>query len=107
MSAYARNKGRRGQLALARLLSARDWSVAELNSGTACEDFIAVDPDGKSWAVEVKNTAAITKAHRQQAMRQAKARRLPWLLASKIADTACWLVQRQGQDPVVWRDADG
>lgn len=31
-----------------------------------------------------------------------KARKLPWLLASKIAGTASWLVQRQGATPVVW-----
>lgn len=97
-----RSKGRRGQLEFANLLRSRDWSVAELNAGTCAEDFIAVSPVGISYAVEVKNTTVITQAHRQQAMKQAEARRLPWLLASKIAGTGSWLVQRQGDRPVCW-----
>lgn len=100
----ARAKGRKGQREANALLTSRDWSVAELNSGTAVEDFIAVDPSGKSWSVEVKNTAAITAAHRKQAIEQSKARRLPWLLISKIAGTSSWLVQRQGERPVVWHE---
>lgn len=100
----ARAKGRKGQREANALLTSRDWSVAELNAGTAVEDFIAVDPNGKSWSVEVKNTAAITAAHRKQAQEQAKARRLPWLLISKIAGTSSWLVQRQGERPVVWHE---
>lgn len=97
-----RSKGRRGQTEFAALLRNRDWSVAELNAGTSAEDFIAVSPVGVSYAVEVKNTEAITTAHRRQAMKQAEARRLPWLLASKIAGTGSWLVQRQGDRPVCW-----
>lgn len=100
----ARAKGRKGQREANALLTSRDWSVAELNAGTAVEDFIAVDPNGKSWSVEVKNTAAITAAHRKQAIEQSKARRLPWLLISKIAGTSSWLVQRQGERPVVWHE---
>ena len=83
------------------MLRSRDWSVAELNSGTVAEDFIAVDPIGRSFSVEVKNTVAITTAHRQQAMAQAKARKLPWMLVSRIAGTSAWLVQRQSEQPVV------
>lgn len=83
------------------MLRSRDWSVAELNSGTVAEDFIAVDPSGKSYSVEVKNTVAITVKHRDQAKAQAKARKLPWLLISKIAGTKAWLVQRQSETPVV------
>lgn len=100
----ARAKGRKGQKEANALLTSRDWSVAELNAGTAVEDFIAVDPNGKSWSVEVKNTAAIAAAHRKQAIEQSKARRLPWLLISKIAGTSSWLVQRQGERPVVWHE---
>lgn len=102
--AATRNKGRRGQAQFAELLRSMDWTVAELNAGTAAEDFIAVDRYGKSWAVEVKNCASITTAHRRQAMEQAKARRLPWLLANKIAGTSAWLVQRQGAKPTVWHE---
>lgn len=103
MSAAQRSKGRRGQTAFSAVLASRDWMVRETNSGKATEDFIAIDADGKAWSVEVKNTKAITTEHRAQAIRQAKVSRLPWLLASKIEGTGCWLVQRQGQEPVVWR----
>jgi hypothetical protein len=47
---------------------------------------------------------AITVAHRKQAMEQAKRRRLPWLLMSKVAGTSSWLVQREGDKPVVWTE---
>lgn len=102
MSASERSKGRRGQLIAQQLLKSRDWAVAELNSGTATEDFIATDPDGNQWAVEVKNTKAITTEHRTQAMTQARSRKLPWMLMSHIDGTASWLVQRKGCRPVVW-----
>lgn len=100
----SRAKGRRGQQEAANLMRSRDWSVAELNAGTAVEDFIVTDPSGKAWACEVKNTASITRAHREQAMRQAKARRLPWMLMSKISGTGSWLVQRQGERPTTWHE---
>lgn len=104
MTKASRDKGRRGQREAQDLLKSRDWSTAELNGGTAVEDLIAVSPDGKSYSVEVKNTVAITTAHRAQAMAQAKARKLPWMLLSKIAGTSSWLVQRQGDRPVVWHE---
>ena len=81
----------------------RDWVVAELNSGTACEDVIATAPCGTVYAIEVKNTAAITTAHRKQAIEQAKERKAAWMLMSKIAGTSEWLIQRQHQSAVVWR----
>lgn len=102
MSKAQRAKGRRGQQMAGEVLRGRDWSVAELNAGTSAEDFIAVSPDGVSYSVEVKNTVSITTAHRDQAMRQAKARKLPWMLMSHIAGTSAWLVQRQGCKPIVW-----
>jgi hypothetical protein len=101
----ARSKGRRGQQTAQRLFADRDWQVHELNAGTAVADFLAGDPDGKIWLVEVKNTSAITAAHRRQAMDQAARKRMPWLLISHIAGTSAWLVQRQGCDPVVWKQA--
>ena len=102
MGKASRSKGRRGQQEARTLLESRDWTCAELNAGTSAEDFIAVSPEGKSYSAEVKNTVSITTAHREQAMRQAKARRLPWMLLSHIAGTSSWLVQRQGETPVVW-----
>ncbi len=103
MSAASRNKGRRGQQEAQDLLKSRDWSVAELNSGTAAEDFWACNlVAGKTYSVEVKNTVSITTAHRKQAQTQAAKSKLPWMLLSKIAGTSSWLVQRQGMAPVVW-----
>ena len=102
-----RDKGRRGQQAAKRLLADRDWRVIEANSGEAEADMLAIDTAGRTWLVEVKNTAAITTAHREQAMRQAREKRLPWMLASKIAGTSDWLIQRQGMASVIWREKGG
>ena len=106
MSKAARDKGRRGQREARNLLTGRDWSCAELNAGTAVEDLIAVDPTGQSWSVEIKNTVSIMVAHRKQAIAQATARRLPWMLLSKIGGTDSWLIQRKGMRPVVWSEND-
>lgn len=101
--AASRSKGRRGQQDARALLTARDWSVAELNSGTAVADFWACDLQrGTTYCVEVKNATSITLAHRRQAMAQAQEARMPWMLLSRIAGTSSWLVQRQGERPVVW-----
>jgi hypothetical protein len=106
MGKASRDKGRRGQQEAQALLRDRDWNPVEINGGTAVEDFIAFDPLGQSWAVEVKNTVSITTAHRQQAMEQAAKRKLPWMLISKIAGTSSWLVQMKGRKPVVWSGKD-
>lgn len=99
----ARSKGRRGQQEARELLQSRDYSVAELNAGTAVEDFWACDLSaGRTYSVEVKNTISITTAHRTQAQKQAARVRLPWMLMSKVAGTSSWLVQRQGERPVIW-----
>ena len=103
----ARSKGRRGQQEAIALLESRDFSVAELNHGKATEDMWACDLNGgKTYSVEVKNTAAITTAHRKQAQTQAAKSKLPWLLMSHIAGTSSWLVQRQGERPVVWHKGE-
>ena len=98
----SRSKGRRGQTAAMNILRDRDWIVADLSAGVSCEDGLATCPDGHLWAVEVKNTTAITVAHRRQAIEQAKRRGARWMLMSKIHGTRCWLVQRQGFLPEVW-----
>lgn len=104
--ARTRNKGRRGQTAAANLLRSRDYTVADLSAGVATEDLLATDPEGKTWCCEVKNTASIIPAHLKQAMEQAKARRVPWMLMNKIAGTSSWLVRRQGERPVVWHEQE-
>lgn len=98
----SRSKGARGQSEFKALLLDRDWTCDQITAGIAAADLIATDPDGRTWCVEIKNCAGISPAHKRQAMTQAAARRLPWLLASKIADSSSWLVQRQGAVPIVW-----
>lgn len=98
----SRNKGARGQSEFKAMLLDRDWVVDTLTAGIQSADLIATDAQGVTWCVEVKNCAGILPVHKKQAMEQGKARRLPWLLASKIAGSSSWLVQRQGELPSVW-----
>ena len=98
----SRNKGARGQSEFKAMLLDRDWMVDTLTVGIESGDLIATDPSGVMWCVEVKNCAGILPAHKKQAMDQAKKRRIPWLLASKIAGSSSWLVQRQRELPIVW-----
>lgn len=132
MGKSARSKGSRGQTTAANLLRDRDWEVEVLTCGLMHEDLIAyympsISPgiDGRSfvmegreetiecspaqifwqrYSVEVKNCKSITTAQRTQAMEQAAKRKLPWMLMSKIAGTSCWLVQRKGMEPVIWKE---
>ena len=103
----SRNKGARGQSTFRAMLVDRDWVVDQITAGIAAADLIATDPDGKTWAVEVKNCASIIPGHKKQAMEQGSKRRLPWLLANKISGTSSWLVQRQGGMPAVWHGKGG
>jgi Holliday junction resolvase-like predicted endonuclease len=102
--AATRRKGRVGETTAKELLTARDWVVDDLTSGLATGDLIATDADHNTYLVEVKNCAGITTAHRDQAMRQGKERRLRWMLMSKLAGTKYWVVQRQGGRPVLWSE---
>lgn len=98
----SRNKGRRGQSEAALLLRERDWRVDDTRCGIKSDDLIATDPDGRSWSVEVKKTRTIVPGHIDQARRQAKKRKMPWMLLNRIHGSVCWLVRRQGMWPVVW-----
>lgn len=102
----SRNKGARGQSEFKAMLLDRDWCVDTLTAGIASADLIATDAAGITWCVEVKNCAGILPSHKRQAMEQAKNRRIPWLLASKIAGSSSWLVQRQNELPTVWHSKD-
>ena len=106
MGKASRSKGVRGSTEAKNLLLSRDWTVNTLTSGIACGDLIAIEPSGVTWLAEVKNTAAITTAHRKQAQTQAAKSKLPWLLMNKISGTSSWLVQRQGERPVVWHKGE-
>ena len=72
-----RDKGRRGQLRR-HVLQSRDWSVAELNGGSAAEDFVACDLNaGKTYSdVEAKEYGGDHGLRTANAaMEQAKRRR--------------------------------
>jgi hypothetical protein len=111
MGKSARSKGSRGQSIAANMLRDRDWQVEVLTCGLMHEDLIATTPTAfpqpfalraLRYSVEVKNCKTITTTHRAQAMRQAKERSLPWMLMSHIEGTSSWLIQRQGESPVIW-----
>jgi hypothetical protein len=105
MSKAQRSKGRAGQLAARHLLQENDWTVAELNAGTAVADFWATDANGKTWSVEVKNTASINvRAIRSQAVKQSG--KMPWLVMAKIDGTRSWLVLRQAEKPTIWTEKE-
>ena len=97
-----RRKGLNGRYHFRLLLEARNWTVTTTTEGRPGEDLLATDPDGKVWAVEVKDVKAIDPRHRDQARQQAKARKARWLLASHIYGTSSWLIQRRGYLPCVW-----
>ena len=99
-----RAKGRRGQTTAKHLLLDRDWNVADLTAGVSTEDFIATDPSGRTWCVEVKNTRNLLDAHISQAKDQARRRGLPWLLMQKLTGSSCWLVRGTGLEPTVWSE---
>lgn len=106
MAINSRSKGRRGQLEFGNLLRDRDWELRELNSGTAVEDFLAIDPGGVVWSVEVKNAIGMNiRKWRKQAIRQAG--RMPWMLACKIDGTSSWLILRKSDRPTIWHAKEG
>jgi len=104
MSRMSRTKGKLAQWECACLLAERDWRVHESNSGTATEDMIAFDPAGRAWSVEVKFQKLMNpSAWKAQAIRQADAMRLPWMLCAKIQGEGAWLILRKGEPPAIWR----
>lgn len=106
MGLMQRRKGAVGQGIAANMLRDRDFTVDQLTAGLSTADFVATDADGKTWLVEVKNTACITQAHLKQAIEQGKSRRLPWMLMNKIAGSSSWLIRRQNTLPVVWHQKE-
>ncbi len=106
MGKASRAKGARGQSAFASLLSERDYTVAPVSCGVLAEDLIATDPEGRTWAVEVKKTKAMQPGHLKQAKEQAHRRKARWMLAQHIEGSSSWLVRRQGERPVVWHERD-
>jgi hypothetical protein len=54
-----RAKGKAGERAAKLLFQERDWEVHGRPRGEAGDDFTAIDPKGKVWSVEVKNTKSV------------------------------------------------
>ncbi len=102
--AMSRRKGAKGRREAIHLFNDRDWQCDPTYDGIKSDDIVVMDPNGKRWSVEVKNTKAITVAHREQAKRQAKVRSMPWILISKIHGTKSWIIQRHNHKPVVWHE---
>lgn len=105
VGASQRAKGRRGQSEAISLLTARDWDCGDLSAGLSTEDILAIDTDGNSWSVEVKNCASINvRSFKKQAQEQAKKRRSArWMVLARVDGySGSWLVLRQGFEPVVW-----
>lgn len=104
-----RRRGRATQCEAAKVLTERDWQIIETASGMKNEDIIATDPNGQQWSVEVKNHKQIDLAKfRKQAIEQANARKLPWLLMCKIhGEAGAFLVQRKNDNATIWRRRNG
>jgi hypothetical protein len=102
-----RNKGRLAESAVKRLLQDRDWTICDLSAGCNDADLLAIDPDGKTWLVEVKNHKLMKVLDwRKQASEQAAKKKLPWMLVAKVPGSACWLVWRQGMQPIVFHEKE-
>ena len=106
MGKSERRKGVEGRCRAIHLLCDRDWNCDPTMEGIKSDDVVVMDPTGKRYSVEVKNTKAITVDHRTQAMRQARPRGLPWMLMSRIYGTRSWLIQRSDNRPVVWNEKE-
>lgn len=101
----SRRKGRAGQTTFAAMLRDRDWGIIETSAGQKVEDIVATCPDGTTYSVEVKKRRVIDMlAFRTQAMTQAAARKLPWMVAAHVEGSSSWLVWRKGEPPVVWSE---
>jgi Holliday junction resolvase-like predicted endonuclease len=103
MSRSERTKGARGERAAERLLISRGFVCERTREGRGSCDIVAVDPEGRTWAVEVKNRAIIVpREHVEQARRNAGSRR--WMVLAHIEGTRSWLVLGQGRTPQVWEE---
>lgn len=103
----SRDKGNRGERAFAAVLKSRDWVYLQSGAGDDAEDGLAIK-DGKTYSVEVKNTKDYRQVYLKQAMEQARKRGkgVRWMLAWHIPHESSWLVQRQGERPVVWHGGE-
>ena len=100
----SRSKGRKGETRAEALLLEHDFIVYDMTSGKKCADFIAHDPTGVIWSVEVKNRIVWEfEPFYAQAKRYRKGKSR-WMLMLHIPQTSSWLVLRQGMKPTVWHE---
>jgi Holliday junction resolvase-like predicted endonuclease len=97
-----KKKGNRGENEFLRVLVSRGWHILGTPSLFGGEDFVALDPEGRRWSIEVKKCKVLTQAHLNQALLNAKRSRNPWMLAQHIYGTSWWLVRRKNHDPELW-----
>ena len=85
MGKPSRAKGGRGACEARKVLTSHGYYVEALTAGLASHDLTA-ELDGTTYAVEVKNCAAITlAAHESQAREQGTKSGYPWLLMERLA----------------------
>lgn len=106
MGKSQRSKGKRGERKARELLADKDWVIiANTADGDECEDIIAQCPSGKFHSIEVKNRKIIHMPEfKQQASRNAKKKKLPWMIMAKIETSSSWLIWKQGEPPRVWHE---
>jgi len=105
MSKASRAKGRKGQSEAIALLESRDWICGDLSAGISSEDILALNPDGKAYAVEVKNCVSINvRAFIKQARANAQTRKgARWMVAARIDGySGAGLVMATDIEPVIW-----
>ena len=97
----SRSKGKRGEAAARLLLQERDFEVHDLTDGASCADFVAMRA-GKTYMVEVKNTASIDVPRFVSQARSNCGRHGRWMLFAHLHGTSSWLVMRGDAPPTVW-----
>ena len=103
MGKKSRDKGRRGQREAILLLQNRDWTVLEGNSGKSTEDLWAVDDNGRTWSIEVKNVKQPNFTDiKKQAITNANKNKLPWMIMIRIPGYKSWLIIQKGNKPKIW-----
>jgi len=106
MGSSERDKGNRGQREAECVLVEDGWEITKTSAGRSDPDFVAVHPtNGRTYAIEVKNVAALTfRTFRKQARGQAK-RGQRWLLMCRIPEfPGTWYVESSDRGPRIWRD---
>lgn len=97
-------KGKLGEAQVRAMLLARGWKLIPIPQGFPGEDFIATDPQGGKWSIEVKNHKNLTLDHMKQCMANARKHKKRWMLFQHLHDSSWWLVRCQGGNPELWKE---